>query len=622
MYKSLFPYDSFRSGQENLLKKIYENVSEHKNLLISAPTGLGKTVSAIAPTLKIAKDKELTILYLTSRQTQINQVLKTLKEINLKHNVKISAVGLVGKRNMCIHPGKGEYYGNEFNDFCKKMREIGKCKYYKNTRKEENEKNIKKIINSSREHFYTIEEFTDECETFNLCPYEIASRKLFKADVIVCDFNYFFNFNIRDLFLGKLGRTIDEIIVIVDEAHNLPDRIRNMYSSTLSIQGILRALKESRDFFKEEKYDQLLNLIKEVIEKLYEKKLEKKDEGSVEKEEFINEINKKVAYEKLIDELRIAEAEVKDQRIISHIGRVANFLENWKIAEEGFLRVIKKKKTQKGDMATLEILNIDPSIITGEILNTTYSSILMSATLTPLEMYRDVLGLSNCEFLELESPFPKENLGVFILDDVTTKYSLRNEEMYKRYGYYIEEIINRYDKNTIIFFPSYDLLEKIICYIDYAKSGKRILIERNQMIKEEKEQFIKYFKDPFKKTVLFGVTSGSFGEGLDLPYEALEIVIVVGLPLPRPTLVIEEVIKLYDKKFGKGRDYGYVFPAMAKIVQAAGRCIRTEKDRGIVILMDNRFKWPYYAKAYPKFWAHKKFDFKEIDKFFYLKQRK
>ncbi len=619
-----FPYNSLRIGQKNFIEKVNETIVNGKKVLISAPTGLGKTVSALAPALKFAKKNDKTLIYLTSRQTQINQVMKTLKKINEKYNVDINGVGFVGKRNMCLLDEKEEYYGSEFNDFCKKAKETGKCKYFKNFKNEDNESIVENIIKNSNEHFYTIEKFTEECRYANLCPYEVASKKAFNADVIVCDFNYFFSQNIREMFLGKIGRVENEIILIVDEAHNLPDRIRNMYSVGMSIEGINRALKESKDFFKTSKYDGYLTKLKNILEDIYLEKLnKKKKEALVSKKEFIDLVNKRLgSYLKLLDELRDAEKIVKEDRIISFIGRIANFLEFWReIDEHNFIRIIEQREVRIGGKITkniyLKILNIDPSVISSEILNSVYSSVLMSATLNPLEMYRDILGVQDAELIEYKSPFPKENLKLLILDDVTTRYTMRGEKMFRNYAKYIYDFLTKFKKNSIVFFPSYELMDRIMMFLDYNKLNMRILKERVGMSKEEKEEFVNKFKDPLKKTVLFGVTNGSFSEGLDLPDDALELVLVVGLPLPKPDVIIESIIEKYDKDFGKGKEYGYVYPAISKIIQAGGRCIRTENDKGIVVLLDSRFKWPYYSKIYPKFWKLEKFiDFKDIENFF------
>jgi len=615
-----FPYKKLRKNQDTFIESVQNAIQNGGKLLVSAPTGLGKTVSALAPALKYAKENEKTVVYLTSRQTQINQVLATLKEISEKYDINIKAVGLVGKRNMCLNEGKEEYYGNEFNDFCKKMKEEGKCPYYKNFKKESFEKTISKIIKDSSKYFYTIEKFMEECEINKVCPYEVSSLKLFKADVVVCDFNYFFHLNIRENFLGRLGRLEDEIILIVDEAHNLPDRIRNMYSIQMNTFGLDRAIKEANYFFKSSKYNNYLLNLKNILENyLILLREKKKEEVKISKKEFLDTIKKQIEEPiLLISELRDAEKVVKEDRIISYIGRVANFLEYWlETDEESIIRVTTYQDnygSKRGINTILKILNIDPSVISSNILNNVFSTILMSATLEPLEMYRDILGIPDAELLELDSPFPKENLKVVVFDDLSTKYELRNNEMYNRYGIYIYKILYHFKKNTIIFFPSYDLMNKILMFIDYNKLDMKILKERKDMSKEEKELFIKEFKNPLKKVVLFGVTSGSFSEGLDLPENSLEIVIVVGLPLVRPNLVTDEIIYLYDTKFKKGKEYGYVYPAMSKIIQAGGRCIRTEKDKGIIFLMDNRFKWRYYSKIFPKYWHPQRFlGFENLD---------
>ena len=334
----------------------------------------------------------------------------------------------------------------------------------------------------------------------------------------------------------------------------------------------------------------------------------------IEKEQFLGLIMSKfnnMKIEDITEKLYLASALIKEDKIISYVDRVANFLERWaELDSESYIRVMEKNQKEGKTILSLKIKCIDSSDIAAETLNNSYSSILMSGTLSPIEMYRDILGVANCDLMELDSPFESEKQLTLVENDVTTKYTARTMDMYKRISKHVEEILNSDStKNAIIFFPGYDMLEKVVSGIPVLSLNRKILKEQRYMTKEQKEKYVEIFKSKSafdtKGKVLFAVTSGSFAEGLDLPSTSLEIVVVVGLPLAVPDVFTQAVIRHFDKKFRKGQMYGYIFPAMNKIIQAAGRCIRDEEDRGVVVLMDARFLWPLYAQCFPKHWKMK-----------------
>ncbi len=608
-----FPYPTVREGQGEFIKKVSQSISEKKNIMVSAPTGLGKTISGLAPAIHYAKKNNLSVIYLTSRQTQANQAIKTIMDINRVSKEPINYVAFIGKRSMCVHPERDLYPASDFNDFCKKVRETGKCKFFKNAKNDDNFEQIKIILDESSKSFMSVEGFVNLSGSNNFCPYELAGVKAHHADVLICDFNYMFSGGIRENFLGKVGRQLEECILVVDEAHNLPDRVRNAYSFSLSTELIKNALKELSDFIKSSKYDSYIQNLQGAMEDIYfDKLLGEKKNYLLSKKDFsdayISKFSGDTTFSIILEELAQIEALVKEERVISYVGRVASFIESWlDLDEESFLRTLEKDVREDKTILSIKIKCIDPSDICSEVVNKTYSTIMMSGTLSPIGMYKDILGVENTYLMELESPFLKENQLTMVVEDVTTKYSARSIDMYRKIAKNIESsLLSAQDKNALVFFPSYDFMERILSNMSIHTLNRKILREQKYMTKEKKEDIVADFRNnggfDTKSKVLFGITSGSFSEGLDLPDDALEMVIIVGLPLGVPDLFTEAVIKHFDKKFHKGQFYGYIYPAISKIVQAAGRCIRTETDRGVVILMDNRFLWPLYAQCFPKHW--------------------
>lgn len=623
-----FPYSNVRAGQDEFIRRVYSTIENKKNLLVSAPTGLGKTVSALAPAIKLGKKLNKTVVCLTSRQTQANQVIKTIRDISDKSGEPVNYVAFIGKRSMCYHEERDLHPAQDFLDFCKKTREKGKCKYYSNVKDSENEEEIKHVLKESSDSFMSVENFVSLSGSCGFCPYELAAKKAYQCDVVICDYNYLFASGMQEVFMGKIGCEIEDCIVIVDEAHNLPDRIRMSYSYNLSTELLDNALKELKDSLKTSEYDNYVKEIKNVLKDLlFEKMDEGKENYLILKEEFIEKYVSKFNGFKLksiIDELRDAEALVKETKIISFVGRVANFLERWsEFDSESFLRVLEKEIKKEKPIVTLSLTCIDPGDMSGDILNRAYSSILMSGTLSPINMYKDILDVKNADTLELDSPFSKENQLTLVVDDVTSKYSARSLDMFKKIARNIEECLNGgFGKNALVFFPSYAFMDQVLTHLSITSLDRRVIKEQKFMTKEDKEKIVTEFKESKgfneKAKVLFGVTSGSFSEGLDLPEDSLEMVIVVGLPLAVPDMFTNSIIRHFDKKFSKGELYGYIYPAMSKIIQAAGRCIRTETDRGVVVLMDNRFLWPKYALSFPKNWHMRVVDNNklEIENFF------
>jgi DNA excision repair protein ERCC-2 len=246
---------------------------------------------------------------------------------------------------------------------------------------------------------------------------------------------------------------------------------------------------------------------------------------------------------------------------------------------------------------------LDPALVTAEMIESSYCTIVMSGTLSPLEMYRDLMGFPEGTLLKsYKSPFSQKNRKNIIIPSVTTEYKERGDLMYRKIAEICSDIVNRVPGNSAIFFPSYKLRDDIYNHFMYA-CKKTTLLEEKELSKDQKRELLDTFKS-YSKTgaVLLGAISGSFSEGIDLPGEFLKCVVVVGVPLSVPDLETRKLIDYYEQKFGKGREYGYTLPAMTRCLQGAGRCIRSETDRGFIAFLDKRFSWPKYKKAFPSDW--------------------
>ncbi|MBW2980727.1 ATP-dependent DNA helicase [Candidatus Woesearchaeota archaeon] len=593
---NLFPHEKAREIQNKLIKVVEGSLEDKRDLIVHAPTGLGKTAATLAPALAHAIDNKLTVFFLTSRHTQHKIAIETLKKVKEKHGADFACIDVIGKKWMCIDPTVDGLYGMDFSEYCKKQREDEKCEFYLNMKKGGKlTAKAKKVIEKIKKSPYNNEEIIEMCRQENVCPYEITMNVARDAHVIVADYYYAFNPSIRNTFFTKSSKDLGEAILIVDEGHNLPQRCRELYTHKLTSFMLERGIKEAAKFGFLEIVNQL-NAIKAALETLANG-LEQTKEGLVSKKDFMEGVGSEEEYDEIIEEFNKAADEIREKQKQSYIGGIVGFLEYWLGEDEGFARII----TVSHDSIRLMYKCLDPSISTKDILSDVYCTILMSGTLTPTSMYKDILGFSDVNEVVFGSPFPKNNRLSLIVPETTTKFTKRNDEQYKNIANVLVKIKNSVPGNIAVYFPSYSLRDDVYMrFHDIYGTRDNILLEKPMLSKAEKENLLSSFKDlKDKGGMLLAIASGSFGEGIDLPGDYLKGVVVVGLPLEKPSLETKQLIEYYDKKFGKGWDYGYIFPAITKTLQNAGRCIRSGSDKGVVVFLDERYVWPRYMNCFP-----------------------
>jgi len=626
----LFPHSNIRDGQKEFLEDVYKSVNEGKILLAHAPTGIGKTAASLGGMLNYGLKNNKVIFFLTPKHTQHEIVIETLKKIKKKYALNFIAVDITGKQWMCLYPDTEDISSNEFNEFCKAKKEHEECEFYRNAHPKKNEGNIADgIKNKLKNSIMHSEEVKELCSRHNICPYEIIIECAKDANVIICDYFHIFSKTVRDTFLTRIGKELNDSIIIIDESHNLPERIRSLLSHSISEFSIDRAGKEAENVGKIYLQEAVLNLKKILV--LFGKELDNNNEIFMEKSKFVAAVEKHIRkidgpanwnYDDFVNDTDYTGAEIlkTPNRYRSYLKITGKFLGSWNMSEPGFARILKKeiRKDATGrfrDYFSLYCNCLDPSISTSEIFNTCHSAVLMSGTLIPLEMYKDILGIPDKRAMlkEYKSPFPKENKLVMVVEGLTTKYEMRSEEMFKKYAENISEISKHINGNIAIFFPSYKILNKISFFMKEIQDksdknftfAKPVLLEQQDMTKEDRMELYKKLI-PFKNSggaVLCAVLAGSLSEGIDYANNLLSAVIIVGLPLDFPDLETKALIKYYDEKFSAGWKYGYIYPAMNKVVQAAGRGIRSESDRGVIVLLDERYKWQNFSKCLPKDFA-------------------
>ncbi|MBD3361409.1 DEAD/DEAH box helicase [Candidatus Woesearchaeota archaeon] len=609
-----FPHEKIRPVQDELIALVSNAIQNKNHAIIHAPTGLGKTAASIAPALKAAVNKDITIFFLTSRHTQHKIILDTLRDIKKKFNLDFIASSIIGKKWMCLQPGAEIMMTNDFSEFCRTLKDEGKCDFYTNIKAKDNVKKNHLLEEIKKSSPLPTEKIIELCKKNNICPYEFSMLLASKSKVIICDYYYLFSPGISETFFAKTNKSIQDSIIIVDEAHNLPQRIRSLLTKKLSDRMIKRALKEAKKY----DFDDLAVSLVEMESALYRlaQELAVNDEKLISKELFLEKVESIKKYEEFIAELKSAAEIVRENQKKSSIGGIAAFLEAWPYGDIGFTRILSKKDSY----VVLTHRCLDPSIATKDIIDASDTTIMMSGTLSPVEMYKDLLGFPDKTITqEFPSPFPKKNTLALVIPKTTTKFTKRNPEQYLRIANICADIVDRVPGNAAIFFPSYYLRNEIAKFLE-TRCKKTVFNEQPRLTKEEKQELLDKFCK-YKNAVLLGVAAGSFGEGIDLP-GVLKSVIVVGLPLDRPDLETKELIKYYDNKFSKGWDYGYIMPALTKTMQNAGRCIRTEKDKGALVFLDERYTWPNYFRCFPSDWNLKiSIDYLEEIKGFFSEQQ-
>ncbi len=595
----LFPHEKIRDSQHKLIKDIQKAVESKRSIIAHAPTGLGKTAAALSPALTHAIKNNLKVFFLTSRHTQHKIAIDTLRQIKLKHNADIRIADIIGKKAICPVPGVETLYSNEFTEYCKQQRKENKCEFYTNTKKGTKLTVMgQKVFEELNQTINSSDNVVDASAQERLCSYEITMELAKKANVIIADYYYIFNENISTGFFLKTGTELENSIIIVDEAHNLPSRIRELASERLTTFMLKRAIKEAR----KHSYTQTIKYLVMVQDALNEisNDMTPGKEKLVKRDNFVKLIT--ADYDEVIADLQFAAEHIRESQKQSFIGGIARFLESWIGTEEGFTRIISTEEFKNQPNTILSYRCLDPSVITRDIVKNSYSTIFMSGTLTPTDMYQDLLGADNAILSEYENPFPYQNRLNLVIPKTTTKFTKRNESQFKAIAGVCAEITNNVPGNSMIFFPSYYIRDYV--YAFYNKiCNKTLFVEKPGMTKLEKEELLDNFKK-YKKTgaVLLAAISGSYGEGIDLPGDLLKSVTVVGLPLSQPDLETKELISYFDKKFNKGWDYGYLFPAFNKTLQNAGRCIRSETDKGLIVFLDERYIWPMYRRCFPTDW--------------------
>ncbi len=587
-----WPFDRVRPGQSEFLTDAKAAIASGKHLLAHAPTGIGKTAVALVASLGVALETGKTVLFLTARQSQHRIAVETLKRLEAK-GARVPAVDVISKQDMCLQPNRPEY-GRAFHEFCELKVRTRACTFYNH--------DDSVVVTAVLQRALHVQELIRASASCHVCPHKVAMDAAERASVVVCDYNYVFS-DILDWTLERIGKGLEDVILIVDEAHNLPDRIRNHLGGELSLTDMFRAIKEAKDLEPEAAHQ--LHGVAKSLEKfllaLPAERIAKKDEllDAVERG-LRHGLGHKVTYTDLVEMVGHAAEEGVRRGRSTHLGDLEVFLRRWRDQDEGILRLV-----TPGSEGKFVIRLMDPSVLSAPIFARAHASVLMSGTLHPAEMYADLLGIpADRRWIRAYgSPFPKENRLLLVHPITTTLYAKRSEEMHDLIAREVVAIAAVAKGNVAAFFPSYELLQEAEGRVRSARLAKKMLVEHSTWDKAKRDGALEALRLARGEggAVLLGVQGGSLSEGVDYEGNLLQAVVVVGLPLSPPNLEVESLKDYYQRKFGfaKGYDYAYVFPAVNKVLQAAGRPIRSERDRAAIVLLEGRFLAQRYQRCLP-----------------------
>lgn len=571
---------SYRTGQKLFVTHVGKAIANRHNLFAEAPTGMGKTISTLFPAVQAMGKRDVNnIFYLTAKTVGRTVAEKSLRDLR-EAGMHLRAITLTAKEKICSR--EGSVCDVEDCPFAK-----GHFDRLKDARKE--------LFNHEALNRATIEELASE---HKLCPYEY-SRELAKwCDIIIGDYNYVFDPGVylRYYFTQPRG----DYVFLVDEAHNLPDRAREMYSADLIDGEIRMVIKEIGN--------KIPSLSKSLKHLLYAVSFEEELDSLFRKEvpQVSNELPEEVveAVQLFLKEAgdwlaRNEKTSFRDT-LLNMYFKANHFFFVSQIFDSKFVTMFENNPAYR----RLRLFCMDPSVQVNQTLQRARSSIFFSATLTPIDFYRRVIGSDDRDQnLNLPSPFPRDNLGVMVASFVSTTYEKRAAS-YRQIAEIISRTIQAKKGNYLVFFPSFSYLKEVQGQFKSIAGTAKIIAQVPKMSEEERENFLGQFHTDHNTTLVgFSVMGGVFGEGIDLIGDRLIGTIIVGVGLPQLCLERDTLKDYYTKCGLPGFDYAYTFPGMNRVLQAAGRVIRTEEDKGIVLLIDYRFSEPRYRTLFPEWWT-------------------
>ena len=571
-----FPF-AYRAGQRDVAAAVYRTILRKKKLFIQAPTGVGKTISTVFPAVKaIGEGMAEKIFYLTAKtitRTVAEQAFRTLQDQGLRMKV----ITLTAKEKIC---------------FCEEaVCNPDACPYAKGHYDRVNDAVFDMIASGNEINRSAVEE---QARKYKVCPFELSLDISTWTDAVICDYNYVFDptAHLKRFFSeGSSG----DYIFLIDEAHNLVERGREMYSASLYKEDLLEVKRAVR-------IDSPVLASKlESVNKLFlALKRECEDYTIL---DSVSHIALKLM--NLLSEMenfleRLPDDDKREQ-VMALYFQIRSFVNIHDIMDENYVVYCELEKTGR---FVIKLFCVNPAVNLQSYLEYGVSTVFFSATLLPIHYYKKLLSVETDDYaIYAETSFAKENRLLLMGTDVSTRYTMRSANMYERIARYIASAAEGKKGNYMAFFPSYKVMREVYdCFREQAEEIESVIQSQN-MSESEREEFLSLFEAEREKSLVgFCVMGGIFSEGIDLTEDRLIGAVIVGTGLPQVCNDREIVRKYFEQHGMPGFDYAYLFPGMNKVLQSAGRVIRTEKDRGMILLLDDRFQQRQYRETFPREW--------------------
>ncbi len=573
-----FPF-VYREGQRKMVSGIYHSISAGKQIFIQAPTGVGKTMSSIFPAVRaVGEGKGDTIFYLTAKtitRTVAQEAFGILEEKGMKFKV----VTITAKEKLCFmeetkcDPAHCPYARGHFDRVNDAVYQLW-----------------------TQDISYNREMILEQAKKWQVCPFEMCLDLAVWVDGVICDYNYVFDPNVHlKRFFGEGAG--GDYIFLIDEAHNLAERGREMYSASICREDVVKVRGKMKE--KAPKLYRCLGRLKHLLEELQEECTTYNilpGTGSV----TMQALKIQGEFDTYLEEHKDVELEDEVRQFYFDI---RNFLNISELIDENY--VIYVENGEDGRFR-LKLFCVNPAVNLGEYLKKGRSAVFFSATLLPMSYYRRLLSCRQDDYgIYVESPFSREKRCILSARDVSTLYTRRSYEEYRKIAEYIARAVLQKKGNYMVFFPSYKMLEEVydIYEREFSVNWIRSICQTSAMKEREREEFLQEFEQEDDSLVAFCIMGGIFSEGIDLLGEKLIGAILVGTGLPQIGNEREILRNFYAEEGENGFDYAYRYPGMNKVLQAAGRVIRTKEDTGMILLLDERFWQREYSSLFPVEWS-------------------
>lgn len=573
-----FPF-VYREGQRKMVSGIYHSISAGKQIFIQAPTGVGKTMSSIFPAVRaVGEGKGDTIFYLTAKtitRTVAQEAFGILEEKGMKFKV----VTITAKEKLCFmeetkcDPAHCPYARGHFDRVNDAVYQLW-----------------------TQDISYNRERILEQAKKWQVCPFEMCLDLAVWVDGVICDYNYVFDPNVHlKRFFGEGAG--GDYIFLIDEAHNLAERGREMYSASICREDVVKVRGKMKE--KAPKLYRCLGRLNHLLEELQEECTTYNilpGTGSV----TMQALKIQGEFDTYLEEHKDVELEDEVRQFYFDI---RNFLNISELIDENY--VIYVENGEDGRFR-LKLFCVNPAVNLGEYLKKGRSAVFFSATLLPMSYYRRLLSCRQDDYgIYVESPFSREKRCILSARDVSTLYTRRSYEEYRKIAEYIARAVLQKKGNYMVFFPSYKMLEEVydIYEREFSVNWIRSICQTSAMKEREREEFLQEFEQEDDSLVAFCIMGGIFSEGIDLLGEKLIGAILVGTGLPQIGNEREILRNFYAEEGENGFDYAYRYPGMNKVLQAAGRVIRTKEDTGMILLLDERFWQREYSSLFPVEWS-------------------